>query len=41
MSDESAAQPDDVLRTNLTLPQKSVAKLPTDDFFFSDGSPAK
>jgi len=33
-----AAQPDDVLRTNLTLPQKSVARLPKGDFFFTDGS---
>jgi oxalate decarboxylase len=38
MSQFVAAQPDDVLRTNLTLPQKSVAKLPKDDFFFSDGT---
>jgi oxalate decarboxylase len=35
-----AAQPDDVLRTNLTLPQESVDTLPTSDFFFTDGSPA-
>lgn len=41
MSQFIAAQPDDVLRTNLTLPQKSVDKLPKGDFFFTDGSAAK
>jgi oxalate decarboxylase len=41
MSQFVAAQPDDVLRTNLTLPQKSVDKLPKGDFFFTDGAPAK
>ena len=34
-----AAQPDDVLRTNLSLLQDVVAQLPRDDFFFTDGSP--
>lgn len=35
-----AAQPDDVLRANLSLPQASVDALPTGDFFFTDGPPA-
>jgi len=34
-----ASQPDDVLRTNLTLPEESVEKLPKSDFFFTDGTP--
>ncbi len=34
-----AAQPDDVLRTNLSLPQSTIDQLPKGDLFFTGGEP--